>query len=487
MVMKKGFYDRFRELSILKDKFNSLNKGELCVLYGRRRVGKTELILHFLDSINSKKIYLYVNKLARKTLMLQFSDDIKSQTQDDIRISGTWDAFFNYLIEESKEKKIVVVIDEFQRLSAISEDFITMLQHKWDTALKNNKIMIILLGSSMGMTHNLVFSSQGPLYGRCTYNFRIRPFRYVDFRDMFQELDSEEERIKLFSVFGGTPYYLALVKQGKKDLWASIKNLVLTEGSPLYDEPLTLLSSELKSYLRHNSILVSASQGKTELSDFANITGLETNQITPHVEHLTNRLDILKKTEPIFGKKKKTRYEISDNFFKFWYRFVFPHKSTLEMRNTEIVLDKIKTELDGYTSWVFENICRELLILYNGDKIKGHSINFEKIGSWWEKSEEIDIVAYSRRETLLGEVKWSNKPVNGLSILNALERKSKKIEFNGRIKYVIISKEGFKDNTLKTLEQRGVLCLNLKEIEDLFNQIAKKEITHQRTLEPYTI
>ncbi len=483
--MPETFYNRYNELRRLKEKYDSLKAGELCILYGRRRIGKTELVLKFLSSIPSKKVYLYVNKIAKKPLMDQFSIDIKNQVGDDLKISN-WDSFFNYLIEESTKNKFILIIDEFQRLSEISLDFITSLQNYWDRKLKNQKIMIILLGSSMGMTHDLVFSSKGPLYGRSTLKLLIKPFRYVDFREMFSYLSTEEERIKYFSVFGGTAHYLTLVKNLKKPLFDTIKDLVLIDGSPLSDEPITLLSSELKSYTRHNSILRSIADGKTELPELAAPLELKQNQITAYLDHLINRLNLVKKIEPIFGKKKKTRYELSDNFFKFWYHFILTNKSTLELKNFDAIIKKIKDSFDQYVSYIVEEIIKELLMLYNGREIDKFKINFEEIGAWWEGGEEIDVVAYSKRELLLGEVKWRSQPINGLSILNELQQKQKKIEFNGRVKYVIFSKSGFTEDTRKELETQGVLCLDLTDLSRLFNDISKIEHTSQRTLEGFS-
>ncbi len=482
--MKREFYDRFNELGLLKKRYDSLKKGELCVLYGRRRIGKTELVLRFLEYANGKKnknIYLYINNLTKAGLMQQVSEDIKAQTLDNIKISGNWNAFFDYLEEESKDSKLVLVIDEFQRIDSVSGDFITMLQHKWDLKLKNSSIMIILLGSSIGMTKELVFSAKGPLYGRSTLNIRIKPFRYTDFREMFRYLGSEEERIKYYSVFGGTAYYMALAKDKNMPLMDTVSELILKEGSPLYEEPSNLLSSELRTYNRHNSILISIAKGKKEISDI-NEPGLEQTQITPYIEDLFTRLDLIKKAEPLLGKKKKTRYDISDNFFRFWFRFVFPLKSSLELKNEKLVFDKLKEQFDSYVSFIMEDIVRELLGLYNGKKIKDMQLKFEEIGSWWEGEDEIDIIALSKRELFLGEVKYSNRPLNGLSILNDLERKSAKIEFNGRVKYIIFSKSGFIGDTKQELEKRGVLCLDLSDLERLFNEISSQESESQRKL-----
>lgn len=480
----KTFFDRHNELLLLSERYEKLNAGELCVLFGRRRIGKTELLLRFLEKSDCKKLYLYVNISEKSELMEQFSRDIKEQVNDTLRIRD-WKDFFQYLFEESKNKKFIVVIDEFQRFSRLSKDFISMLQSVWDTELKQNKIMIVLLGSSMGMTHDLVFSAKGPLYGRATVKKKINPFRYVDFREMFFNLKSEKEKIEFYSVFGGTPYYLDAAKKENKSLFETITNLVLDEDGRLFDEPTTLLSSELRSFNRHNSILLSIAKGKYELKEIADQLNMEQTQITPHIHHLINLLDIVYREEPIFGKKRRSRYLFKDNFFRFWYRFVFPNKSSIELKNYPSVIDRIRDSFIQYNSKIFEDVIKELLVLYNGKKISGYPLNFEKIGSWWEKGDEIDIICYNKREILVGEVKWKNKLINGLSVFNDMEDKVRKLSFGGRVKYLIVSKSGFEADTREVLEKKGVICLDLTDVESLFNEITEFEKYRQKTLLSY--
>jgi hypothetical protein len=483
--MEKKFFDRYNELHLLKERYEKLNSGELLVIYGRRRIGKTELLRQFLEKSDCKKIYLYVNIAEKQELMRQFSKSILDQTGDGIKISN-WDGLFDYLKTESDDKKMIVVLDEFQRFAKVSPDFISMLQDNLDRKLKNNKIMIILSGSSMGMTHELIFSTKGPLYGRASLKKKIEPFRYVDFRQMFSHIGDEEKKIAIYSFFGGTPYYLEAVKNEEKELFECISNLVLDENGRLFDEPITLLSSELKSFQRHNSILVLIAKGKNDLKEIADGMGMDQGQLTPHLHHLVKLLDIVHEEKPVLGMKKGKRYVFSDNFFRFWYRYIFQNKSAIELKNYSSVIAKIKDSYPTYLSRNFQDIIKELLILYNGAKIGKIDLDFEEIGSWWDKNDEIDIVCRGKRSLVVGEVKYTEKPINGLSLFNELKAKAEKIKFSGRINYLIVSKSGFESDTRDVLEKSGVTCLDLNEIKAHFEKLTKIEKERQQTLNLYT-
>lgn len=481
--MVEEFFDRHNEVNLLKSRYEKLSGSELLVLYGRRRVGKTKLLVRFLDSIESKKVYLYVNLAEKTDLMGQFSKSIRDQTGDGVEIRS-WSDFFDYLAEGSKTSKFVVVIDEFQRFDSVSPEFISMLQDYLDRKFKNRKLLVILVGSSMGMTEKLVLSSRGPLYGRAAVKKKIGPFRYIDFREMFSGL-SEQERIEYYSFFGGTPFYLEAVKGAKGSLTERISKLVLEEEGPLFDEPITLLSSELRSFQRYNSILSLIASGKRELKEIADAMQTPQTQLTPYLLNLAKLLDIVKEENPVFGKKKSKRYTFSDNFFRSWYRFVFPNKSAVELKNYASITRTIEEGFDTYVSRCFEDIAKELLTLLNGAKIGGTLLNFEEIGSWWDGNDEIDIVCRGKDRLLLGEVKYTKEPINGLTELNELEAKAKKIAFGGKKDYIIISKSGFSGDTRSKLEALGVVCLDLKGITELFDKITKAEAEQQKTLDIY--
>ena len=241
------FFDRTIETNNLEEKYQNLdNGGELIFLYGRRRLGKTRLISEFLDKHKGESVYTFiVDGGSKKQILKQISKDISNS--GDFFESEEWDSLFRYINLKSKNKKFIFVIDEFQRLHKKHGHIISRFQKEWDFPLKNNNLMLILVGSSIGMMRRVALEDSSPLLGRPTWTFQLKPFTYMDFREMFKQF-SEEDKIKIFSIFGGTPDYLSRLKKNipyndKLDLLRIIKELVLEENGELFEQPENLLKS----------------------------------------------------------------------------------------------------------------------------------------------------------------------------------------------------------------------------------------------------
>jgi hypothetical protein len=471
---KNEFYDRKTELTLLKNKYNQIDstkKGVMIAIYGRRRVGKTELIKKFLKNIEELKLYFYVGLSERGVIFNNLTETIKEQTGEVVRIEKAED-FLDYLMTKSKNKKLTIVLDEFPRFLDVAPELITSLQNYWDNGLKDQKIMILLVGSSIGMMQKITDSKAGALYGRAQ-KLKISPFRYVDFRLMFQEL-SEEEKVLRYGVFGGTPYYLEKTKKFNNTQDA-INNLILKKDSDLSEEPKTLLGYEnVKIHAKYNSILQSISSGKEILKEIQDFTKMSVTNLPPYINKLDKLLDLVEKNDPILGKERLGRYKIKDNFFRFWYRFIFPNETAINLGNTRLVFNLIKENINSYIGRIFEDIVKELLILYNTKEIKGLKINFENIGSWWDRNNnEIDILAYNLKEKdfLIGEVKWTDEKVDS-EVVESLYKKSKFINKGGNYHFIFVSKNGFTSNALKKMESLKAIYLDLKDVEDLFNKIS---------------
>lgn len=463
----RTFYDRKDELSLLKEEFSTLQAGKMFVVYGRRRVGKTELIRQFIKSLPQNKMYFYVDLVEKQGIMDSLSRSVQEQLGETRKFADFGD-FLDFVALKS-EQKFVLVIDEFQRFLEVSPQFITQLQNYWDQKLKHSKLMLILVGSSIGMIQKITNSKAGALYGRAT-RIKISPFKYADFRLMFKEL-SEEEKITTYAVFGGTPYYLEKVKKTDGNIHKKIFELLLKKGAELFEEPKNLLEYEnVRIHAKYNSILQAASAGKEDVKEMHDFTGIDTNTLPAYIKRLDELLDLLGRKDPALGKERLGRYGLKDNFFSFWYRFIFPNQTALNLGNIKIVEDGIKENLNAYIGRVFERVCKELLIAHLNGELRGYLLDFENIGSWWNrKGEEIDIVAYNHktRRILVGEVKWSNGTVD-IGVIDNLMRKSKFISFAGEYKFLFISKNGFTERALARIKEINAISLDLKDIESLF-------------------
>jgi len=479
--MERKFYDRFEELDFLKNKFDKMTKGEFGVLYGRRRVGKSELLRKFVSKVKEKNVYMNIIDSSKGEFRRTLSKKLEECFGEVVKIN-TWSDFFEYIEEKVKDKKLLLVFDEFQRIDSFAKDFIYSLQEFWDNSLKNSKIMIIISGSSMSMMHRLALEEKGPLYGRKTFTIPLKQFRYVDFREMFKE-SPEEDKIKIFSIFGGTPKYLTDFRESKLDLLDSIKELVLSRRGSLYDEPINALKFELKSPDRYIAILKAISCGKIGIREIADTLDFKQEQLTPYLKNLVNLLDILQASNPLFGKKKMKRYMIKDNFFRFWYRFVYPYKEQLDEGIEETIIKRMNKELFDYYGRIFEEIIKEFFLFIRGREIKGNKIEFDEYGKWWEENEDIDLVLRNRGKAVFVEIKFKNKKM-GSHCYEELKRKSLKTSASGKFEYIIVSKEGFEQELIDR-KIPNLLLLSLKDISKILDDETKREKEIQENLIQY--
>ncbi|MBU2638500.1 MAG: ATP-binding protein [Nanoarchaeota archaeon] len=473
--MEEYFWDRKQELGHLKQSYTSLRTSIFIAMYGRRRVGKTELIRKFLGALNTPKLYVYVDLAEKSEILNSFSKEVFDQLGQTIKFND-WNEFLDFIAEKAAKEKFILVIDEFQRFVQTSPEFISRLQKYWDTSLKNKKLMLLLVGSSIGMMHRVIGSHTGALYGRSTEKWKISPFKFAEFREMFKKLP-EEEKIIYYSVFGGTPYYLNLAqKKNEQGIFDAINILMLNKASILFEEPKNLLEVEnVRTHARYNSILSSIAEGKDTLKEISDFTGILPTTLPAYIHRLDALLDLVKTREPLFGKKKLGKYAIKDNFFRFWYKFIYPNQSAINLNNRKLVEGVIRSNINAYTGLIFEEIIEELLIMHQNKKIKGHDISFDKIGGWWDRNgNEIDIVASNSkgRKLLVGEVKWTNEKA-GAGVLENLVKKAKMINASGEYTFMIVSKSGFTEECLKKMKEINALSLDLKEVAALFENAGK--------------
>ncbi len=479
---KRIFYDRKEQKKLLNDKFINLRTGEFGVIYGRRRTGKSELLRQFHNKIKDQdKLFITVTSSTKTEFSRQLSTKIQESFNETVIINN-WNDFFDYLInrQNNNNNKTILIIDEFQRLNNFAKDFFFTLQEYWDSKLKHLPFMILICGSSMSMMHQIALEEHGPLYGRKTFELHIKPFRYIDFREMFKEF-SEEEKIRIFSIFGGTPKYLEDYKYSNtNDLFEAYEKLVLMDNGPLFEEPLNALKFELKNPGRYISILRSLSDGKIQTPEISQYLGIKNKQLSPYLKTLADLLDIIEDADPLFGKKRNKRYKIKDNFFRFWYKFVCPFREQLEIGNKDHILEKISRDFDSYLGKIFEDIVKEFFILMNNQEIKTKKLNFTKIGKWWELGEDIDLVLDQKNEVIFVEIKFKEKKI-GFKVYNDLVRKSKKTSASGKFTYILVSKAGFKQDIINK-KPKNLTLLTLNDLEQIWDDQTKHMSPSQELL-----
>lgn len=438
-VFSMYFIDREIELRFLEERWRS-GKAELIIIYGRRGIGKTELIKKFIDG--KKAYYFFVT-----------SEDVNTLLQGFLRVLGkpyslmkidNLEDFYLLLAEIVGDERIVVVFDEFQRLIEAHRGALSLLQKIWDDKLRHTKIFLVLVGSVVGVLERIGKSYESPIYGRRTGMLELGELDYWASRLFFPDY-SEYDRSFVYAVLGGTPLYLSKFDPDKP-VEENIRNRILTKGSDLYEEPEILLLQETRDPSAYMSILKTIASGKTKFSEIADACGIDREKLPKYLGVLINRLRLIRRVKPL-REKGRSIYEITSNFIRFWFKYVLPNKSLLELGKTDIVLRQIMSERELYTSAVFEEISKQFLERLNGDSINGIKIEFHEIGKWWRKEKEIDIVAINTKQktAYFCECKWSDKPVKR-STLNNLIAKSEEFGWKKAERkniYIIFSKAGF--------------------------------------------
>lgn len=452
------FVDREKELKTLEERYRNKN-AEFVIIYGRRRVGKTELIKKFIH--NKPAIYYMADNRSINEQLEILSKIIGEFFNDEILINQPLQSFeliLKYLINKSTEKKLILVIDEFPFLVEADSSIPSLLQKYWDLHLKDKNIFIILCGSSMSYMEKEVLSYKSPIYGRRTGQLEITPFDFFNAKKMLGNI-SNEKAIQFYGVFGGIPAYLELV-DSNKSIFANIEEQILPSDRFLYNEVNFLLMQELRNPRYYFSILRAISMGNTKLNDIVQFTGLERNIVGKYIDNLM-QLKIVQRTVPAtedYNKSRKGIYEIVDNYFRFWFRYIYPNLSYIEIGKYDYVMNIVKNDFSNFLSKVYERVCLKYLI-ENFDLIP---FPFQKIGAYWDRENEIDIIAFDDKgNCFLAECKYSNKKV-GVNILEELKAKS--YLFAGEFKqfyYGLFSKSGFTNDLIQLSKQSNVVLVDI--------------------------
>ena len=461
--MNRMFVNRERELKFFNDKYRS--KGfDFIVIYGRRRVGKTELVKQFIK--DKKNIYFLADKRGTEFNIDRFKQKI-SEFLDEPRVElDTFEAVFSYLLKKIGDQRLIICIDEFSYLIEKDDSIPSVFQLIIDEILNKSNIMLILLGSSVSLMENGVLSSKSPLYGRRTGQFKIEPLSFSNILEFFPNRELSEN-VLLYSVFGGIPFYLNKIDNGAA--LDNIKSLILKKGEILYEEIDFLLKEELREPSTYKSILEAIASGCSKIGEISNKAKVETRDIDKYLKVLINLGYVEKEISPTEKEKsKKTIYRIKDNFFKFWFKFCSPKLSELEIGREGEVFSFIKNNLNSFVGIIFEEICKEFLG-------KNRIFEYKKVGRWWgykridNKREEIEIdicaVNEKTKEILFGECKWQDN-VNVESIMKDLREKIEYVEWNNEKRkesYAVFAKSFSKK--IDEFEGKKIYCFDLKDIE----------------------
>lgn len=481
------FIGREAELKFLQDKYTE-ERGQLIVLYGRRRVGKTETLREFCK--DKPHVFFSCTQTTDLVQLRNFSSRMFKENipaKNYISEFADWEKAFRAVLDlpYGNQKKLLV-IDEFPYMCRGNKSIPSILQNLWDAELRDSNVMIILCGSAMSFIEKELLSEKNPLYGRATGIYKMKEMGFYDAIKFFPEY-SDRDKVLTYAVLGGIPHYLRQWNP-KLSVDENIKRNILTKGCILYSEVEFLLHQELRETPIYNSIIEAVALGNTKLNDISQKSLLEdTAKTSVYLKNLME-LGIVEREFSVDSKIKERAntgrgiYRLTDNFFRFWYAFGFANYSQLEDGDVDGVYEYVvKPALHEFASFAFEDVCREFVRMLQ--KKNELPFRYSKMGRWMGKTTvrdekasdglrteetEIDLLCIGKdaKEYLVGECKFKGVPFSYSEYLDTLAKLTP-LKEKSKFYYALFSESGFDQKILDCAAMNETQLYSLENIVEI--------------------
>jgi len=383
------FYNRKKEQEILlQNKIQSEKSACFTVMVGRRRIGKTSLLL---ESVRGQKyLYLFVARKNENLLCSQFQSDAEKMLG--LKIFGTITQFrdlFEQLLIFATREHFTLIIDEFQEFESVNPAIFSDIQNLWDQYKDKARINFIACGSIYSLMMKIFENRKEPLFGRLSSKIILQPFAVSVTKDILREYNAKytpEDLLCLYLLTGGVAKYIELLMDAGAVTHKQMLDMVTRADSPFLGEGKDLLISEFgKEYGTYFSILQLIASGKNRQSEIDSIIDKNTGA---YLVNLEKEYSLIVRNKPMFSKpgSRRARWSLNDNYLRFWFRFIYPNQSLIEMGRFDLLREYIDKNYEQYSGLILEKYFREKI---------SESLRVTEIGSYWDSKgeNEIDIVA----------------------------------------------------------------------------------------------
>lgn len=460
------FVNREEELATLHRLYDQ-DSACLAIVYGRRRMGKTTLVI---ESIRDRDdaIYHQATRGTAPQQLAEFRDAAAEVVPEITRIREEWEPILTHLVEQD----VIVIIDEFPYLVEQAEALPSILQRVWDHHTDESAATFVLTGSAIGMMHQFALDGAGPLFGRVAKDphgaIEIGPLPFAAAMAFFPQY-SAAEQVMTYGIFGGTPEYLQAIRD-TESLPDNVTRTLLDRDGGLHEEPENVLHRELEDVNRYFAVLKSLAEGNRAQNEIAQGAGINGDAVGFYLDRLKD-LKIIERHYPVTvdpARSRKGRYRITDPLFRVWFRFVYGRSARYEVYGADAFADLIEPELPDFVSVTFEELCQRVILTAYGDQYRF----VEEPGNWWDgRGREIDIVAPTNEDMLVvGEAKFQQSAL-GYDVLNQLEQEAELIDWrpdsgeDPSYEYALFSRSGFNSSVEEASEERD--DLRLFTVEDV--------------------
>ncbi len=470
------FVNRENELAFLNQLVEQadLHGGQFILVYGRRRVGKTRLLRHWIAQTDWPATYWVAEKensaMQRRKFIAEFEQRPLRQTP----LLDSWSEVWDLVANQLGNQQHILVIDELPYAAQADSALLSSLQHAWDCHFENSNLILVLCGSQMRVMETLQFH-QSPLFGRFTAQWHLEPLRFHTLAQFFPQW-SAEECIALYAIVGGIPAYLNWLHP-ERTLVENIREAILAPGSLFIAEPTFLLYDEVNEPQTFLAILKAIGLGNHTLSAISNYALIGKTHLSSYLVRL-QELRLIERRIPatVPSAKRRSsrqgRYHFSDPYFHFYFRFLAPFNDILP-DDIEPVLEKVRAELRPFVGQTaFEQLCQQWV----REQRKAGNLAFRPmiIGSHWSRKVQIDVVGvnWESRDILLGECKWGGDQIGRGTLRDLVEKKTAKVlaelphdPQDWTVHHVFFARLGFSSSAQQYAQEQNVILVDLDGLE----------------------
>lgn len=404
------FYDRENEMHMLHEIESATHEGSrMTVLVGRRRIGKTKLLIH--ASEGKPAVYFFVSRKSESILCSQFVEEAERELGMPIGAYHRLADLLEHLMRLSQSMPFTLIIDEFQELLNIDASIIGDIQRVWDLNKDRSRINLLLSGSVYSMMHRIFEDNKEPLFSRASNIIHIHAFRTDVLKEILRDCNAHytnEDLLALYSFTGGVAWYVELLMDARAFTYKKMVDAIFRENSLFINEGKNLLIEEFgKDYSVYFSILECIARGVNTRGEITAAVGL--NEIGGYLSKLENSYSIIRQMRPIFSKasSKTVRYYIADNFLTFWFRFFHKYMGYIESGSIELLKQTFLRDYPTFSGTMLERYFRQKA---------SESGRYTHIGNFWDRKgeHEIDLILANEldKTVKVGEVKRQAKNIS---------------------------------------------------------------------------
>ena len=459
--MKFDFIGRDQELSLLDNLWESPG-AQLLVLYGRRRVGKTALLAHWIEKTDNRVLYWMASPTSALAQLRSFSQAMynfanpEAPATDEFTYTS-WEQAWRQAANLAKDERTAIFIDEFTYVLEVSPDVAGILQNVWDHVLSKANILLCLSGSHLGMMKREFLSYQAPLYGRATAQIRLQPIPFGWTHAFFPRY-SPIDRVAIYTMFGGIPAYWERIDPNKS-ITQNIKLQLLTPNNIMQSEPTLLLHDFVSDLHNYVSILTAIAHSARTPKEIAKMTGIPNVQIPKYLSVLAEagfverRVSVTENPDS----SRAGRHHIIDPYLRFYFRFLESRQYQFSMKVQEQSLAEITRHMTDFIgTYTWEELCREWVL--RAGAMKQLVFMPDHVGSAWDRTVQVDVVGINRMEKtlILGECKWTLEAVESKVLTELVEEKVLKVipnQGNWRVYFLGFSRSGWTNGALAYQEE----------------------------------